>query len=156
MDIVFLQDSAATLSGRVSSRNASALEFAKYGKLFVESWRRQAETKSLPGTRHRLLWHTISRTAHKHSGALSGVFHGYIMGVSYGTVGGILWHFRGYPMGILGILGYPMRVCQISTLGSLSNLIIKTAAKVPSDEKHNLQTNPKFACRTETFYNIKR
>ena len=81
---------------------------AKYGKLFVESWRRQAETKSLPGTRHtnyRLLWQTIFRTAHKHSGALSGVFHGYIMGVSYGTFGGILWHFGGYPMGILGYPG---------------------------------------------------
>ena len=38
-------------------------------------------------------------------GALSGVFHGYIMGVSYGTFGGILWHFQGYPMGILGYPG---------------------------------------------------
>ena len=55
----------------------------------------------LPVVRHSP---PLVRTIRGYPGALSGVFHGYIMGVSYGYPMALSGLILGYPM---GILGYP-------------------------------------------------
>ena len=55
----------------------------------------------LPVVRHSP---PLVRTIRGYPGSLSGVFHGYIMGVSYGYPMALSGLILGYPM---GILGYP-------------------------------------------------